>query len=353
MTEAINEDRLNELLGKVIGDVAGAMSLFMAYLGDRTGVFTALDGAGRLTLGELAARTGLNEKYLREWLGSVCAAGYVNYHPEDETFSIEPEQALIFTREGQPACLQGFIQGVVSQFEGYEKATETFRSGEGRPWGDHSQCLFCGTDRFFRPGYQANLVDNWIPALAGVEDKLKAGARVADIGCGHGSSTVLMAQAYPNSTIVGIDYHAPSIEEAKKKAADAGVNNVEFQVAKAQDFAGESYDFACIFDALHDMGDPVGAARHIRETLAPGGTFMLVEPMAGDSMAENMHPLGQIFYAFSCTVCTPNSLSQEVALGLGAQAGEKRLAEVCKEAGFANVRRAAETPTNMVLEVTG
>jgi 2-polyprenyl-3-methyl-5-hydroxy-6-metoxy-1,4-benzoquinol methylase len=242
---------------------------------------------------------------------------------------------------------------VVSQFESHEKATQTFKSGKGRPWGDHTQCLFCGTDRFFRPGYQANLIGSWIPALGGIEDKLKAGAKVADIGCGHGSSTVLMAQAYPNSTIHGIDFHAPSIEEAKKKAKEAGVTNVEFQVATAQDFAGEGYDLACIFDALHDMGDPVGAARHIRETLAPGGAFMLVEPMAGDTMADNMNPLGQIFYAFSTTVCTPNSLSQEIGLGLGAQAGEKRLGEVCREAGFTQVRRVAETPTNMVLEVTG
>ena len=353
MPETINEDRLNELIGKVIGDVAGAMSLFMAYLGDQAGVFAALDGAGRLSLGELAAKTGLNEKYLREWLGSVSAAGYVTFHAEDETFEITPEQALVFTREGQPACMQGFFQLIVSLYEGHAKATETFKSGKGRPWGDHPTCLFCGTDRFFRPGYQANLIDNWIPSLNGVEEKLKAGAKVADIGCGHGSSTVLMAQAYPNSNIVGIDYHAPSIEQAKQKAADAGVTNVEFQLAKAQDFAGDGFDFACIFDALHDMGDPVGAARHIRETLAPGGTFMLVEPMAGDKMADNMHPLGQIFYAASCTVCTPNSLSQEVGRGLGAQAGQKALTEVCQEAGFSNVRRAAETPTNMVLEVTG
>ena len=353
MTETIDESRLNDLIGKVIGDVAGALGVFMAYLGDQAGVFDALDGAGRLSVAELAAKTGLNEKYLREWLGSVCAAGYVNHHAEDETFSLDPEQALVFTREGQPACMQGFFQLIVSQFAGHEKAPESLRTGPGRPWGDHPACLFCGTDRFFRPGYQANLIDNWIPSLDGVEAKLKAGARVADIGCGHGSSTVLMAQAYPNSTIVGIDYHAPSIEAARAKAAEAGVSNVEFQVAKAQDFAGEGYDFACIFDALHDMGDPVGAARHIRETLAPGGTFMLVEPMAGDSMADNMHPLGQIFYAASCTICTPNSLSQEVGLGLGAQAGQKALTEVLTEAGFGNVRRAAETPTNMVLEVTG
>lgn len=353
MTDAIDETVLNDLIGKVIGDVAGAMSLFMAYLGDQAGVFRALDGAGRLTVEQLAGKTSLNPKYLREWLGSVCAAGYVQHHPGDESFSITPEQALVFSREGQPACMQGFFQLVVSQFAGHEKAIETFTTGKGRSWGDHPQCLFCGTDRFFRPGYQANLIDIWIPALGGVEAKLKGGAKVADIGCGHGSSTILMAQAYPNSTIHGIDFHAASIAEAKSKAEAAGVTNVEFQVAKAQDFVGADFDFACIFDALHDMGDPVGAARHIRETLAPGGTLMLVEPMAGDSMAENMHPLGQIFYAASCTICTPNSLSQDVGLGLGAQAGEKRLSEICREAGFTKVRRAAETATNMVLEITG
>jgi len=352
MTEAIDESRLNDLIGKVIGDVAGAMGLFMAYLGDQAGVFAALDGAGRLTVGQLAAKTGLNPKYLHEWLGSVAAAGYVTLH-EDETFSLTTEQALVFTREGQPACMQGFFEIVISQFAAQDVAVETFRSGKGRPWSDHLPCCFCGTDRFFRPGYAANLVSAWIPALEGVEGKLRAGAKVADIGCGHGSSTVLMAQAYPNSTIHGIDFHGPSIEEARKKAAAAGVTNVEFQVARAQDFAGEGFDFACIFDALHDMGDPVGAARHIREALKDDGTFMLVEPMAGDSMAENMNPLGQIFYAASTTVCTPASLAQEVGLGLGAQAGQKRLTEVCREAGFASVRRAAETPTNMVLEVTG
>src|SRR4028118_1375235 len=261
MTDTINETLLNELVGTVIGDVAGSLSLFMAYLGDQAGVFTALDGAGRLTVEELAEKTALNPKYLHEWLGSVCAAGYVQHHAGEETFSITPEQALVFTREGQPACMQGFYQLIVSQFAGHEKATETFISGQGRPWGDHPECLFCGTDRFFRPGYQANLIDSWIPALDGVEAKLQIGAKVVDIGCGHGSSTVMMAQAYPNSTIHGIDFHAPSIAEAKRKAAAEGVTNVSFQVAKAQDFAGGDFNFACMFDALHDMGDPVGAAR--------------------------------------------------------------------------------------------
>ena len=353
MIQQIDMTKVEAQAGKVIGDVAGALSLFMAYIGDQAGLFDALDGEGRMSLDKLSAKTGYNPKYLHEWLGSVSAAGYITFHPEDETFSISPEQALVMGREGQPACMQGFIQAVVSQYEEHEKSVETFKSGAGRAWGEHSQCLFCGTDRFFRPGYQADLVDSWIPSLKDVETKLKDGAKVADIGCGHGSSTVLMAKAYPNSTIHGFDFHEPSIEEARQKAKAAGVSNVEFHVATAQDFEGDGYDFACIFDALHDMGDPVGAARHIREALKEDGTLMLVEPMAGDSMAENMHPLGQIFYAFSTTVCTPASLSQPVGLGLGAQAGQKRLTEVLEEAGFGTVRRSAETPTNMVLEVTG
>jgi SAM-dependent methyltransferase len=324
MSDAIDEAKLEQLIHKVIGDVAGAMSLFMAYLGDKAGVFEAMDGAGPLTCEALAAKTGLSPKYLHEWLGSVAAAGYVTFHSNDETFELTPEQALVFTREGQPANMQGFVQILFSQFETHEKAVEVFKSGKGRPWSDHTACCFCGTDRFFRPGYAANLVENWIPSLAGVEAKLKAGAKVADIGCGHGSSTVLMAQAYPNSTIYGIDFHAPSIEAARAKAAEAGVNNVEFVVASAQDYPGEGFDFACIFDALHDMGDPVGAARHIRETLAPDGTFMLVEPRAGDTMAENMHPIGQIFYAASTVVCTPASLAAKPALPTSAARPRRR-----------------------------
>ena len=353
MTEAIDFDRVEQLAGKVIGDVAGALGLFMAYLGDQAGLFDAMDRKGPLTVEQLADLTGMNPKYLHEWLGSVSAAGYVTFDPAKETFEVTPEQAVVFGREGQPACMQGFIQAVVSQYESHAKATDTFKSGEGRPWGDHTQCLFCGTDRFFRPGYQVNLVDTWIPALDGVEDKLKAGGKIADIACGHGSSTIMMAQAYPESTVYGFDFHEPSIAEAKAKAREAGVDNVHFEVARAQDYPGDGFDLACIFDALHDMGDPEGAARHIRESLKGGGTFMLVEPMAGDRMADNMHALGQIFYAFSTTVCTPASLAQEVGLALGTQAGEKRLTQVLKSAGFEHVRRTSETPTNMVLEVTG
>lgn len=351
MRTRVNDAKLQELTGKVVGDVAGAMSVFMAYLGDQAGVYDALVGADPMTVDELAHKTGLNPKYLHEWLGANAAAGYITYDPESERFSLTPEQALVFAQEGQPACLQGFFQSIVSQYETHADAVHTFRSGEGRPWGDHSQCLFCSTDRFFRPGYEANLFESWIPALDGVEARLKSGAKIADIGCGLGSSSILMARAFPNSMVHGFDFHAPSIEEARRRATTEKVDNVAFRVAKAQDYPGEGYDLACIFDALHDMGDPVGAARHVRETLKPDGTFMVVEPMAGDRMEENFHPLGQIFYGFSTTICTPASLAQEVGRGLGAQAGQKRLTEILNEAGFSHVRRAAETDTNMVLEV--
>lgn len=344
--------KLEELAGKVVSDVAGAMSLLMAYIGDQTGLYDAMDEAGPQTLDDLAARTGLNPKYLREWLGCNTAAGYITYDEAAETYSLTEEQALVFARDGQPACMQGFFQAVVGQFERHADATETFRSGEGRPWANHSSCCFCGTNRFFRPGYEANLLTEWLPALGGVSEKLEEGAKVADIGCGYGSSTVLMAKRYPKSHFIGIDPHEPSLEEARRQAEEAGVTNVEFRTGTAQDFEEGEIDFACIFDALHDMGDPVGAARHIREQLKEDGTFMVVEPMAGDRLSENLHPLGQIYYGFSCVVCTPASLSQPVALGLGAQAGQKRLTQVLSEAGWNTVRRAAETPTNMVLEVT-
>jgi len=348
----IDEAKLEELAGKVVGDVAGAMAVYMAYLGDQAGIYKVMDEHGPMTREELAEKAGIHPIYLREWLGSNTAAGYVSYDPENETFWLSEEQALIFTREGQPACMQGFFQAIVAAVGDYDKALETFRSGKGRAWGDLSACSICATDRFFRSGYEAMLVGEWIPSLDGVEEKLKAGARVADVGCGYGTSTVLMARAFPNSEFVGIDPHEGSIERARDQAAEAGVSNASFHVGTAQDFAGEGFDLACIFDALHDMGDPVGAARHIREAMAADGTFMLIEPMAGDSLSENLHALGQIYYGFSTVMCTPNSLSQEVALGLGAQAGQKRLTEVLSEAGWGNVRRAAETPTNMVLEVT-
>jgi SAM-dependent methyltransferase len=349
--ENFDQNKLEELQGKVIGDVAGSLGLLLAYIGDQLNLYSALAEICPATSQEVAANTGLTERYVREWLSANAAGGYIEYDPTSQTFSMTPEQALVFAAEGHPACMQGFFQAVVSNYADEPKATKAFRTGEGIPWADHSACLFCGTERFFKPMYAANLVESWIPALDGVQEKLKAGAKVADIGCGHGSSTIIMAQSFPNSTFHGFDFHRPSIEHAKERARAAGVaNNTVFEVVTAKEYPGGDYDLVAIFDALHDMGDPVGACRHIASTLGENGTFMLVEPLAGDNLEDNLHPLGQIYYAFSTTVCLPNSLSQEVGLGLGAQAGEKRLTEVLNQGGFHHVRRAAETATNIVLE---
>jgi SAM-dependent methyltransferase len=349
--EDVTESKLQELQGKVIGDVAGSMGLLLAYVGDKLDLYSALAEISPATSQELADSTGVYERYVREWLSANAAAGYVNYDPVSSQFSMTPEQAMVFAAEGNPACMQGFFQAVVSAYTDEPKLMDVFRTGEGLPWGDHSECLFCGTERFFRPMYAEKLVDSWIPALDGVSEKLASGAKVADIGCGHGSSTIIMAQAFPNSTFHGFDFHEPSIGHARERARAAGVaRNTIFEVVTAKEFPGENYDLVAIFDALHDMGDPVGACRHVANSLSDDGRFMLVEPFAGDSLEENMHPLGQIYYAFSTMICLPASRSQEVGLGLGAQAGQKRLTEVLKEGGFGHVRRAAETPTNMVLE---
>jgi 2-polyprenyl-3-methyl-5-hydroxy-6-metoxy-1,4-benzoquinol methylase len=347
----LDEQRLEQFAGKVMGDIGGAFALLLSFVGDQTGVFRTLRDTGRSTGTQLADKAGVDERYLREWLGAQAAAGYVTYHQEDDSFSLTPEQAIVLTQEGHPACLQGFIQLLVAQYTTHDTAVDVFRSGAGRAWGDHHSCCFCGTDRFFRPGYTANLIASWLPALEGVTEKLIAGAKVADIGCGLGSSTVLMAQAFPNSTFYGFDFHEPSIRAAQAEAAETGVaSNTRFRTVSAKDYPETGFDLVCIFDALHDMGDPVGAARHIRESLAPDGTLMLVEPLAGDQMADNLHLLGQIFYSASTLICTPASRAQEVGLALGAQAGQKRLTEILKQAGFTRVRRATQTITNMVLE---
>lgn len=350
-TKNVDENKLEELQGKIITDVAGSLGLLLAYVGDQLGLYSALAEISPATSQDLAEKTGTNERYVREWLSANVAGEYIEYDPASSCFSMTPEQALIFSAEGHPACMQGFFQAVISVFADEPKASEVFRTGEGVPWGDHNQCLFCGTERFFRPMYAENLVDSWIPALDGVREKLEAGAKVADIGCGHGSSTIIMAQAFPKSTFYGFDFHEPSIEHARERAGAAGVgSNTSFEVVTAKEYPGADYDLVTIFDALHDMGDPVGASKHIVNSLSNDGTFMLVEPFAGDSLEENINPLGQIYYSFSTMVCVPASRSQEVGLGLGAQAGQKRLTEVLNEAGFGHVRRAAETPTNIVLE---
>jgi SAM-dependent methyltransferase len=349
-TSRIDPAKLEALTGKVLGDIGGAMALLMGYMGDRLDLYRAMQAAGPATSANLARQAGLDERYVREWLSANAAAGYVEYDEAEESFALSPEAGLVFAAEGDPRCLQGFLQAVKSVFDDEEKTTAAIRAGQGLAWGARSPCCFCGTDRFFRPGYAMNLVSDWLPALDGAVAKLEAGGAVADIGCGHGSSTILMAQAFPNSRFVGFDFHAPSVETARAKAQEAGVGNATFEVAAAKTFPGEAYDLISIFDALHDMGDPVGAAAHIRSTLKEGGSFMVVEPLAGDRLSENLHILGQIFYSVSTVACVPASKAQEVGLALGAQAGERRLSDVLQKGGFSSVRRIAQTDTNMVLE---
>ena len=278
--------------------------------------------------------------------------GYITYHEDSDQFSLTPEQAAIFAHEGEPTCMQGLFQGIVAQYATHDVALDVFKTGRGRPWEEHHECCFCGTDRFFRPIYVTNLLENWIPSLDGIQAKLENGCKVADVACGHGSSTILMAENFPNSTIHGFDSHEPSIEVAREKAKEAELSNIEFFTSTAKEIPNNGYNFACIFDALHDMGDPVGAAEHINDILVEDGTLMLVEPMAADTLEENLdNPLSALFYGFSTLVCIPCSKAQEVGLGLGAQAGQARLTKVLNQAGFTQVRRTAETHTNMILEV--
>ncbi len=348
---ALDEAKLMEFLGKMVGEMGAAISALMIDIGDKLGLYKAMAGAGPLTSEELAERTNTNERYVREWLSNQAAGGFVTYDPGTHRFMLPTEQAMAFADEASPACLLGGFQILASAFRDEAKFLEAFRTGKGIGWHEHDPELFVGTERFFRPGYNANLVPNWIPALEGVEAKLKEGARVADVGCGLGASTIVLAQAYPNSSLSGFDYHGPSIEMARQRAAEAGLDDrVAFEVASAKDYPGTGYDLVAFFDCLHDMGDPVGAARHVRESLAADGTLMLVEPLAQDRLEDNLNPVGRLYYGASTVICTPASLAQEVGLGLGAQAGEARLRDVLTEAGFTRIRRATETPFNMVLE---
>lgn len=344
-------ERLEEFSGQVLEDMAGAYAVLLSFLADKTGIYRALRDTGRCEAATLARAAGVDARYLREWLSAQAAAGYVTYHAEDDTFSLTPEQAIVLAQEGHPGCLQGFAELIVSQFATHETAAEVLRSGAGRPWEAHAPGCFCGVDRFFRPGYEVNLIAHWLPALDGVVARLEAGGRVADVGCGHGSSSVLLAQAFPAAEVNGFDFHDASIASAREKAEAAGVSgNTRFETRSAKQVPADGYDLICLFDALHDMGDPVGAARHLRNCLAPEGTLMLVEPLAGDRLSDNLHLLGRLFYSGSTLICTPASRAQEVGLALGAQAGQARLTAVLSEAGFTRVRRAAETETNMVLE---
>jgi len=348
----ISHEKLMELFGNVFNDVAGSMAIMMSYLGDQTGVYQAMDKLGSASVKDIAEEADVNERYLLEWLSSNAGRGYVTYHDDTGEFSLTPEQAAVFARESEPTCIQGLVQGVVGQFVKEDVAVDVFKTGRGRPWGEHHECCFCGTERFFRPAYAGHLLDEWIPAMDGVADKLTAGAKVADIGCGLGTSSMLMAEQYPNSIIHAYDFHGPSIEEAKRRAQEKGLTNLEFYVSDAGSIPQESYDLACIFDAWHDMGDPVGIAKAIKDTLADDGTFMVVEPMALDGLQNNIenNPGAAMFYAFGTMICVPASKAQPVGLGLGPQAGPKKLMELLSEAGFSDVNLAAETTNNLVFQ---
>ena len=347
---AINEDKLHNLLGKMVTELGAAATGLLVIVGDKLGLYKALAAGQPLTSEELAKRTGTAERLVREWLAAQAGSGYIEYDQANHTFSMTPEQQAVFADEDSPVFLVGGFLGLESIYAKEPLLTEAFRTGAGVSWGDHCACLFCGTERFFRPGYRANLVSEWLPQLDGVVDKLKQGIKMADVGCGHGASTLIMAEAFPQSQFYGFDFHPPSIERARALAQEAGLSNISFEVATAKAYPGNGYDFVAFFDCLHDMGDPVGAVQHVRETLTSDGTLMLVEPFANDTLAENLNPVGRVYYAFSSSICVPSSLSQEVGFGLGAQAGEARLHEVVTQGGFSQFRRATETPFNLILE---
>jgi len=351
MLSTLDSDRVETFAGQILVDLGATISAALVYLGDRLGLYRALAEAGRITPHQLAARTGTAERYVREWLGNQAAAGYLTYDPETATYALPAEHAAVLADESSPAFMAGGFTSAVAAFQVLDRMENAFRTGDGVAWHEHDHRLFCGVERFFAPAYREHLVSTWIPALDGVPAKLERGARVADVGCGHGLSTILLAEAFPRSTFFGFDVHEASIETARRRAVEAGVDRrVQFACASADDLPGDGYDLIMFLDCLHDMGDPVGAASRVRECLAPDGTLMVVEPMAGDRVEDNLNPVGRAYYGFSTVVCTPASLAQEGRLGLGAQAGEARLREVLSRAGFRRIRRAAETPVNLILE---
>ena len=348
---SIDQEKLNQFMQKAVGDLGAIFHAALVVIGDKLGLYRAMAEAGPLTSSELAKRAGASERYVREWLAANAASGYVNYDASAGRYSLSAEQSFALAEEGSPAFLPGAFQLATAALKAEPKIAEAFRTGSGLGWHEHDPALFLGTERFFRPGYAANLISAWIPSLDGVEAKLREGARVADVGCGHGASTILMAQAYPRSTFTGFDYHEASIKRARETADGAGVaERVNFEVASAKSYPGSDYDFIAFFDCLHDMGDPVGAASYVRKTLVSDGVLMIVEPYANDRVEENLNPVGRLYYSASTLICTPASLSQEVGLALGAQAGEARMREVVTKGGFTRFRRASETPFNLVFE---
>jgi len=347
----IDDDKLNALLGRMVAEFGALASAPLVILGDRLGLYKAMAGAGPMTVDGFSEHTGLRRRYAQEWLNAQAASGFVDYDPGAQTYTLSPEAALVLADDSSPAFMGGGFECLMSMFFDIDKVQRAFRDGTGLAWHEHHPSLFTGTERFFRAGYNANLEPSWIPALDGMSERLQAGARVADVGCGFGASTIVLAQAYPKSSFVGYDFHEPSINAARERAAAAGVaDRVHFEIAGAKTYPGRDFDLVAFFDCLHDMGDPVGAARHVRETLSPDGIWLIVEPFANDRLEDNINPVGRIFYSASTMICTPCSLSQEVGLGLGAQAGEKRLGGVVREGGFTRFRRAAQTPFNLVFE---
>ena len=347
MQDQIDTNKLMALLGTMVNEIGAAANAALVLTGDKLGLYRAL-ADGPLTSVQLSDRTGTHERYVREWLCAQAASGYVSCDTTTGTFWLSPEQVAVFADNESSVLMTGGFYSLSAVFADEPKLTEAFANGKGLGWGDRCNCLFCGVERFFRPGYRGHLVNEWLPSLDGVVAKLERGARVADVGCGHGASTLIMAQAFPNSEFIGYDFHEASIGHARQQAR--GLANVHFETARAKDYRGSGFDLITIFDAFHDMGDPVGAAAHARNALKSDGTLMLVEPNAGDDLSDNLNPVGRVYYAFSTSVCVPCSLGQEVGAALGAQAGEKRLSETIRSAGFSQVRRAAETPFNMILE---
>jgi len=348
---AVDSDKLMGFVFRAVDEIGATLNTALVVMGDRLGFYRALAGAGPLTPAELAGRTGTAERYVREWLNAQAAGGYVDYDPDTVRYALPAEHAVALTDESSPAYLPGFFQIALGTVHDSPRITEAAKTGVGIGWHDHVHDVHEGCERFFRPGYNANLLPSWLPALDGVVGKLQRGAKVADVGCGHGASTILMAQAFPASIFAGSDYHEGSIRVARERAEDAGVTDrVGFEVASAASYSGRGYDLVTMFDCLHDMGDPAGAARHVHESLAADGTWMIVEPAAGDRVEDNLNPVGRAYYSFSTLLCTPASLSQDVGLALGAQAGEARIRDVVTSAGFGRFRRVSETPFNIVFE---